>query len=147
MKDLIKELNQHLSDLNLLYRKLQNYHWNVDGKEFFVLHAKLEEYYDSVNEEIDQVAEQILMLEGEPLGRMKDYLEIGKIVEAANEKVGLKAIVDEVLVDFAYCKTRLSEIKKKADEEGVYEVSAMVDPMIAKYSKAIWMLKQSQMGS
>lgn len=142
MKELINELNQHLADLNLLYRKLQNYHWNVQGKEFFVLHAKLEEYYDGVTDEIDQIAEQILMLEGQPLGRMKDYLEIGKIVEAGNEKVGLKEVVDHVLTDFSYCKARLEAIKKRADEESVYEVSAMVDPMIAKYSKAIWMLKQ-----
>lgn len=142
MKDLIKDLNQLLADLNLLYRKLQNYHWNVRGKDFFVLHSKLEEYYNYVNKDIDQLAEQILMLEGQPLGSMKDYLEIGKIVEAANEQLGSKVIIENVLKDFTYCKEQLLSIKKKADGESVYEVSAMADSMIAMYSKSIWMLKQ-----
>lgn len=144
MKELINNLNQLLADLNLLYRKLQNYHWNIQGKEFFVLHGKLEEYYNGVSEEIDQIAEQILMLEGQPLGRMKDYLEIGKIEEASNEKVGASVVMEHVLADFSYVKRLLIGIKEKADENNVYEVSAMADSMIAQYSKAVWMLEQSK---
>ncbi|WP_125142418.1 Dps family protein [Clostridium transplantifaecale] len=144
MKELMNDLNQLLADLNLLYRKLQNYHWNVQGKEFFVLHGKLEEYYNGVNEEIDQIAEQILMLEGQPLGRMKDYLEIGKIEEASNEKVGAAVILENVLADFSYVKRLLISVKEKADENKVYEVSSMADSMIAQYSKAVWMLEQSK---
>ena len=44
MSKLVSNLNQLLADLNVLYRKVQNYHWNIKGKEFFQLHAKLEEY-------------------------------------------------------------------------------------------------------
>ena len=36
------------------------------------MHEKLEEYYDEINEQIDEVAEHILMLNSEPLGTMKD---------------------------------------------------------------------------
>ena len=43
-------LNELLSDLNVFYRKLQNYHWNIQGNDFFVIYSKLEEYYDEVNE-------------------------------------------------------------------------------------------------
>lgn len=144
MSELIGKLNQLLADLSILYRKLQNYHWNIQGKEFFVLHSKLEEYYDGVNEEIDQIAEQILMLDGQPLGRMKDYLDIGKIKEASNGRIHAADVVNSVLEDFGYCKEALKAIKEKADEENVYEVSSMADSMIAEYSKAIWMLKQSR---
>ena len=45
MENLINNLNIYLSDLNVFYRKLQNYHWNIKGKSFFVVHAKPEEYY------------------------------------------------------------------------------------------------------
>ena len=62
MENVVKDLNDFLSDLNIFYRKLQNYHWNVCGKDFFVLHSKLEEYYDEVNKQIDEIAEHILML-------------------------------------------------------------------------------------
>ena len=40
------ELNEFLADLNVFYRKLQNYHWNIIGKNFFVLPAQLEDYYN-----------------------------------------------------------------------------------------------------
>ena len=74
MEELVKNLNCLLSDLNVFYRKLQNYHWNVFGKDFFVVHEKLEELYNEINEQIDEIAEHILMLGGTPLGTMQDYL-------------------------------------------------------------------------
>ena len=33
--------------------KLQNYHWNVQGKGFFITHEKLEEYYDDALDMVD----------------------------------------------------------------------------------------------
>ena len=91
MENIVKDLNDFLSDLNIFYRKLQNYHWNVRGKDFFVLHSKLEEYYDEVNKQIDEIAEHILMLGEQPLGTMQDYLNNTCIVEAKNEKIEEKA--------------------------------------------------------
>ena len=49
-----------------------------------------------------------------------------------------------ILADFSYVKRLLISIKEKADENNVYEVSAMADSMIAQYSKAVWMLEQSK---
>ena len=59
MEDLVKDLNQFLSDLNVFYRKLQNYHWNIIGDDFFTGHSKLEEYYGDVNEQRDETTEHI----------------------------------------------------------------------------------------
>ena len=87
METLIKELNQYLSDLSVFYRKLQNYHWNVKGSDFFVVHEKLEEYYNKINDQIDEVAEHILTLNAQPLGTMKDYLETTTIAETKNERI------------------------------------------------------------
>ena len=42
MEELAKNLNSFLSELAVFYRKLQNYHWNVQGKDFFTMHQKLE---------------------------------------------------------------------------------------------------------
>lgn len=48
MEKVLNSLNSLLADLNVFFRKLQNYHWNVEGKDFFIVHEKLEEYYDSI---------------------------------------------------------------------------------------------------
>lgn len=42
--DLKTKLNELLSNLSVFHCKLQNYHWYVEGKEFFQTHTKLEEY-------------------------------------------------------------------------------------------------------
>ena len=39
---MIEKLNKLLADLNVFYRKLQNYHWYVKGSDFFIAHKKLE---------------------------------------------------------------------------------------------------------
>ena len=44
-----EDLNLFLANLNVFYRKLQNYHWNIKGEDFFNVHVKLEELYDDIN--------------------------------------------------------------------------------------------------
>ena len=55
MENILNNLNTFLSDLNVFYRKLQNYHWNIKGKDFFVIHSKLEEYYNEMKNFLKQV--------------------------------------------------------------------------------------------
>ena len=143
MENIEKDLNAFLSDLNVFYRKLQNYHWNVYGKDFFVLHAKLEEYYDEVNEQIDEIAEHILMIGGEPLGTMQDYLNNTCITEAKNEKIKDCTIFENIIKDFEILLKKVTEIKKKADEQNLYATSSMMDEYISNYIKTLWMLNQS----
>ena len=143
MEELVKNLNELLADLNVYYRKLQNYHWNIEGKDFFVMHAKLEEYYDEANKQIDEIAEHILMLGYQPLGRMKDYLEISKIKEAENKKVNTQTVFEGLIEGYTDLLEKVKSIKKLADEKECYATSSIMDSYILDYKKNIWMLKQS----
>lgn len=142
MEGLIIELNNFLADLNVFYRKLQNYHWNIKGKDFFVLHTKLEEYYDGVNEQIDEIAEHILTLNGQPMGTMKDYLEMTTLAEAKNEKVGCEVVITNVIADFTKLFKIVTDLKKKAEALEEYATSSLMDNYILDYSKKLWMLNQ-----
>ena len=139
---MIEKLNKLLSDLNVFYRKLQNYHWNVKGHDFFTIHAKLEEYYNEVNEQIDEIAEHILILNGQPLGTMKDYINTSDIEEAKNEKITSQEIFTEVIKDLEKLLEDVKQIKKCADENEDYPTSSLMDEYIEKYGKKLWMLKQ-----
>ena len=75
MEEVIKSLNEFLCDLEVMNVKLQNYHWNVQGKGFFITHEKLEEYYDEIRVQIDEIAEHILALGYQPLGTMQDFMK------------------------------------------------------------------------
>ena len=139
----LDNLNTFLSDLNVFYRKLQNYHWNVKGKDFFIVHPKLEEYYTEINSQIDEIAEHILTLEGQPLGTLKDYLNKSKITEAENKKVDSTLVYNELIKDYSTLLQDTKNIKNVADEKGDHKTSAMMDELIENYSTKIWMLKQS----
>lgn len=142
MENILNNLNTFLSDLNVFYRKLQNYHWNIKGKDFFVVHPKLEEYYTEVNNQIDEIAEHILALGGQPLGTLKDYLNTTKIIEAENKKIDSTLIYNELIKDYTKLLQDIKNIKNVADVEGEHKTSAMMDNLIENYSSTIWMLKQ-----
>ena len=142
MEEIVKNLNTFLSDLAVFYRKLQNYHWNIKGPHFFTLHEKLENYYDEINEQIDIVAEHILMLGYEPLGTMKDYLAITSIKEAKNEKVNDNIVIENLVEDYTILLQEANKIKKLADDKEAYATSSLIDDNISNYMKNLWMLKQ-----
>ena len=143
MENLLNNLNCLLSDLNVFYRKLQNYHWNVKGKDFFAMHTKLEEYYNQINEQIDEVAEKMLMEDMQPLGTMKDYLENTCMQEAENKRISENEVYPIIIKDYETLLKKVTEIKKQTDEKECYLISAFMDELIASYKKNIWMLKQS----
>ena len=140
MEGIVKKLNEFLSDLEMLNVKLQNYHWNVIGKGFFTTHEKLEEYYDEVREQIDEVAEHILSLGHQPLGTMKDFMENSKIRESKNEQIKSIDIMENVIHDLQELKQKAVQIKQEAEDKEYYATSALMDDYLADYSKKIWML-------
>ena len=143
MENTINSLNEFLSDLNVFYRKLQNYHWNIEGKTFFILHEKLEEYYNQINLQIDEIAEHLLIMNAQPLGTMKDYLSTSTIQEAENKKVKEDEVYSNIIKDFTTLLTKAIEIKKQADEHENYATSSLIDEYILEYGKILWMLKQT----
>lgn len=143
MEEIIKKLNEFLCDLEIMNVKLQNYHWNVNGKGFFMTHEKLEEYYDEIRIEIDEIAEHILALGYQPLGTMQDFMRNSQIEEAKNEKIKTIPIVKNVIKDFEKLKQKTLTIKEDAEKNANYATSSLMDNYIAKYSKKLWMLNET----
>lgn len=137
-----KKLNTLLADLVVEYHKLQNFHWYIKGKDFFTIHAKLEEYYNYINEAIDEIAENILMIGFQPVASLKGFMELSKIEEAKDQQLSSKEIYNTVLKDFNYLLEAIKEIKQLADKEDNYLISSLMDDYIGNFTKSIWMLNQ-----
>ena len=54
-----------------------------------------------------------------------------------------ETVFKELKKDFAILLTDAITIKKQADEKSEYKTSAMMDELIEKYTKTLWMLKQT----
>jgi starvation-inducible DNA-binding protein len=140
---MIQKLNVYLADLSVLFHKLQNFHWYIKGKDFFVVHAKLEEYYDYIKEAIDEIAEHILMIGGQPEATLEAYLKLSNIKEAPAQEITSEIIYQQVIADFEYLLESVVAIKKEADETSDYLTSTLMDDYIKQYTKSLWMLKQT----
>ena len=143
MEENIKNLNEFLADLEVMTVKLQNYHWNVMGKGFFTTHEKLEEYYEEMREQIDEVAEHILSLGYQPLGTMKDFMQNSEIQEAKNEKIKSLEIVKSVIKDLQILQQKAIKIKQEAENKSDYATSSMIYAYLQNYSKKLWMLNET----
>ena len=138
-KQLIIELNDLLANYQLFYQNLRGLHWNIKGKEFFELHLKFEELYNDAVIKVDEIAERILTLEGEPLHTFSDYLKTAEIKEEKSIINGTKGIEIIVKNFTALIKKErfILSLASKADDEG--SVSLMSD-YISQTEKTLWML-------
>lgn len=133
------KLNGLLADYQLFYQNLRGLHWNIKGKEFFELHVKFEEFYNDAIIKIDEIAERILTLEGEPLHTYSAYLKASEIKEEKSVTDGVKG-VEIIIKNFGVLILKEREILSlAADAEDEGTVSLMSD-YITQTEKTFWML-------
>ena len=63
---IVASLKSLLADYQIFYANLRGLHWNIQGRGFFVLHAKFEELYNDAAAKADELAARILTLGGGP---------------------------------------------------------------------------------
>lgn len=137
------KLNVLLANYAVEAHKIHNFHWYVSGPSFYNVHTDLDEVYGAMYAQLDEVAELILMNDGSPLGSMDSFLKNATLSEAAEGFKKPQEIFDAILADYEVIRALASEIKKDADAEDNFLVSAAMDEHIALLSKTIWMIKQS----
>lgn len=136
-------LNKNLANLQVLYVKLHNYHWNVKGMNFKQVHELTESYYEYYAKQYDDVAERILQLGGKPLSSMKDYLTAASIKEEIKNDFDGKFVLSAVLKDFEALNSEFKAISKVADDDNDVPTSNIADENVAWLEKQIWMIKAS----
>lgn len=138
-KGLIVILNQLLADYELFYQNLRGLHWNIKGREFFELHTKFEELYDDAFIKIDEIAERILTLEGEPLHTYTDYLKTSNIKEEKSVTNGVEG-VRIIVKNFSTIITTEREILEMASDANDEGTISLMSDYISQTEKTLWML-------
>lgn len=134
-------LNQYVADLTVMYTKLHNVHWYVEGRQFHAMHELFEMYYDKVTEDLDVVAERMLQLEFKPVATLKGALEIAKIEERGEEFGKDLDFLEIVRKDFEYLLGLTLEVKEEADKAGDDPTVDIMNEFTAYYQKQLWMIK------
>lgn len=137
---LVELVNKEIANFNVLYTKLHNYHWNVNGPHFFSLHVKLEELYNEVTLNMDELAERLLALGAKPVATIKEYMELTTIKEATgSEKT--ETMVKNIISDFETLSEEFAEIISIAEENSDEVTGDMLVGMKKSLNKHTWMLR------
>ena len=136
--ELSTQLNQLLSNYQLLYMNVRGFHWNIKGSNFFELHLKFEEIYNNLQLKIDEIAERILTLGSAPLHSYSEYLNQSSIKEKTNISEG-KSALTEVLDAFGILISLQRNILKTASKANDEGTSALMSDYIREQEKLTWM--------
>jgi starvation-inducible DNA-binding protein len=140
---LVELLNKNLANLQVLYVKLHNYHWNVKGMNFKPIHEMTETYYDYCAEQYDEVAERIVQLGGKPFAALKDYLTNASIKEEIKKTFEVKYVLRSLLSDFEQLNKEFKQISKVAGDAGDVPTANIADDNVTWFEKQIWVIKAS----
>ncbi len=66
VREIIPQLDEHLAAFFVLFHQYQKHHWLVEGPQFRDIHLFLEESYNEVHEQLDEIAERITAIGGVP---------------------------------------------------------------------------------
>ena len=140
---LIELLNKNLANIQVLYVKLHNYHWNVKGITFKSVHEMTESYYDYFAKQYDDVAERIIQLGGKPFSSMQDYLKNASIKEESRNDFDGKTVLSSVFADFELLNNEFKAIAIAAGENNDVPSANIADNNVAWLEKQIWMIRAS----
>ncbi|MDF1999169.1 Dps family protein [Peribacillus frigoritolerans] len=132
-------VNKEIANFSVLYTKIHNYHWFVNGPHFFELHQKLEELYKEVTSNYDELAERLLAIGEKPVATLKEYLELTTIEEATGNE-NTEDMVQSVISDFEKLSEEFLEIIEVAEQEDPVTAD-MLTGMKKSLNKHAWMLR------
>ena len=130
-----------------LYLVTHNYHWNVEGVNFYPLHKIFEEQYNELFQAIDKIAERIRALDDYALPFEGDQiLQITRMTSnALNKETDANARADRMVYNLMTlnetvvksCQSAKEEAQKQLDDE---TENLMVE-RITIHQKAMWMMR------
>lgn len=138
-RKVVDGLQQLLSDYQVFYTNLRGLHWNVKGKDFYVMHSEFERLYNDVNDKVDEIAERLLQLDARPNHSYLSYLKDSKVKELedlTNGESGMK----HVLETYAHFIASERAILKAASESGDEVTVSMMGQYLSEQEKSVWML-------
>jgi starvation-inducible DNA-binding protein len=114
-------LNQILANEYLLYTKIRNYHWNVEGSNFMEMHKFYEDMYSQIDEAIDEIAERVRMLGHYSQGRLKDFVKQATLTEeeyTTNQKEQLQNLLSDHETMIRTLRKDIKDCSDKYEDDG-----------------------------
>jgi starvation-inducible DNA-binding protein len=137
---IIDGLNLVLADSYALMALSHLAHWNVEGEDFFALHAAFQSQYENLFEAVDEVAERIRALNAYSLGGLSTLAKVAQMEEFKSpapqkDYVAALIVAHEKVVDDS------TRVRDAAGNAGDLETQDLMVRRIQWHQKTLWMLK------
>lgn len=140
MSDLGDALRKNLADTFAFYLKAHNYHWNVEGSDFYEYHQFFALLYNETWNAVDLIAEHIRALDEYAPGSFSRFSELTKIEDETKVPTGL-AMIAKLLSDNDKVIDNLKATQKIAEKQNEIGIDNFIQDRIDIHSKHGWMLR------
>ncbi len=137
--EIVKALNKSLASYQVFFHKLQSFHWNVLGNDFYDVHDVTEEMYKRGLTNIDEIAERIRVFGQIPEVRLTRYLKESTINESSPDKSAEYMIYD-LISDIEKLTELMLVTHESAAKNGDIGTTFMVSRMIKELETYHWKL-------
>jgi starvation-inducible DNA-binding protein len=125
--------------------KAQNFHWNVEGNDFYQYHKLFGKIYDEVYGSIDSFAENLRKLQTYTPASLSRFNMLSK-VEDETEIIPLQAMVQELLQDNEKMIIILKKVYDASEAAGKHGFSNFLAERMDAHEKHGWFLRSSLKG-
>ena len=142
MDELRKQMRIALATVFGFYVKAHNFHWNVEGPNFYEYHKLFDDIVDDVYGSIDPLAEHIRTLQAYVPGSFKRFADLSKVedtleVPTAKEMISILHADNEIVI------TTLNQAFNAAQTQKAQGLMNFLADRIDQHQKWGWFLRVS----
>ena len=137
--EIVLSLNKALASYQVFFHKLQSFHWNVLGNDFYDVHDVTEAMYKRGLTNIDEIAERIRIFGQIPEVRLTSYLQHSIIKESSPDK-SAEFMIYDLISDIEKLSENLLECHGAAAKNGDVGTTFMISRMLKELESEYWKL-------
>ena len=142
MEELAAALYKVLSNAYVLQVKTQSVHWNTVGPDFYQTHLQLERVYNSVNEDIDRIAENIRALDARVPATLAGFIE-GASISDFTSIMDVISSIKELVSDIKVAQEDMVAANAIASSTSCLGVLNMLGDLHESYSSHYFLLSST----
>lgn len=139
MNELVQALKIVLANEFAFALKAQNFHWNVEGPDFYQYHGLFQAIYDEVYASVDVIAERIRTLGAYAPGSFRRYSELTELEDQV-EIPTAKSMIEKLIADSQIVLPSIIRCYQLAEQSGNHGLSNLMAERQDAHDKHLWML-------
>jgi len=142
MEEITNPLKVAFADTFQMYLKTHNFHWNVEGPDFYEFHSLFEAIYSEVYGAIDAFAEEIRAQNAYAPGSLGRIATLATIQDEVTIPSGLK-MAQILFEDNAKVIASLNAAHAAADQYNERGLVNFLEDRLDKHKKHAWFLRST----